>query len=96
MASKRYEELDFIKAVSIVLVVWCHQYLLPQGSFASNVSMLLSNAAVPCFFMCSGYVSASKPVSLKKQAGKIARTYAVFVAWRAIYYVFFSLPSIGP
>jgi len=89
MASKRFEELDFIKAISIIMVVGCHQHLLPKGSFLSNVGMMLCYAAVPCFFMCSGYVSAAKPVSLSKQLRRIFQTYAVFVLWRVLYYIFY-------
>lgn len=88
-AKKRYPELDFVKAIAIMMVVTCHYYQMPKGSFAGNVTRLLCHTAVPCFFMCSGYLSLFRPISLKKQVYKIAGTYGLIVAWRAFYYLFY-------
>ena len=62
----RFAFLDFIKAISIALVVFCHYVMIPSESVAGNILMLLAWGAVPCFFMCSGYVLLHKEAEYDK------------------------------
>ena len=89
MQAKRYEELDFVKAVAMMVVIYCHCFLLPTGSLAVNISMLMTASAVPCFFMCSGYVGVLKPVAPKQQLKKAGKIYLVIVVWKALYLAFY-------
>ena len=91
MASKRFEELDFIKAVSIFLVVFCHHQVVPADSFPGNLLMLLAWAAVPCFFLCSGYVMLSREETPEKALGRVRKTYSQMVIWKALYLAFYAL-----
>lgn len=50
--------LDFLKAIAITLVVFCHYVWIPDNSFLGNVLMLLAWSAVPCFFMVNGWTNA--------------------------------------
>ena len=44
--------LDFLKSVSMVLVVFFHNIQLNPDSIADNIFMMWGNAAVPSFFIC--------------------------------------------
>lgn len=87
----RFAFLDFVKAISIALVVFCHYVMIPSESVAGNILMLLAWGAVPCFFMCSGYVLLHKEETLKRSLLRTGRAYAVMVAWKLLYLLFFGL-----
>jgi len=72
MQQREYPFLDFIKAAAIVLVVLCHYADIPEGSMLGNQLMVLTSAAVPCFFMCSGYVMLFKEPDLKKTGKELS------------------------
>lgn len=90
MASKRFEELDFVKAAAIFLVVFCHHQVVPADSFAGNLLMLLAWAAVPCFFLCSGYVMLAREVTPGKALRKAAQTYGIMTVWKGLYLCFYA------
>lgn len=82
---------DMIKAVSILLVIFCHYVLLPSDSVVGNILMSLAWGAVPCFMMVSGaLMHNAKEFSWKKYALRICSVYGSFCVWRALYYVVFS------
>ena len=81
--------LDFIKAISIILVVFCHYVIIPNESVVGNVVMLIAWAAVPCFLMCSGYILLFKTEKLRKSISRILRTVFVMIAWKGLYYLFY-------
>ena len=92
MAGKRFEELDFVKAAAIFLVVFCHHQVVPADSFVGNLLMLLAWAAVPCFFLCSGYVMLHReetpdftfPIMLVIADGLIIERLKEFSAYRTL------------
>lgn len=81
--------LDFIKAIAIILVVFCHYVIIPNESIAGNVIMLIAWAAVPCFLMCSGYILLFKTEKLRNSISRILRTVFVMIAWKGLYYLFY-------
>lgn len=84
--NERIEYLDALKAVSMLLVIFCHYVMLPKGSLLGNVLMSLSWAAVPCFMMTSGILMHRKEVlEPKAYFRRLSRIYAAFVIWRLIY-----------
>lgn len=89
MAGKRFEELDFVKAAAIFLVVFCHHQVVPADSFVGNLLMLLAWAAVPCFFLCSGYVMLHREETPGKALKRSARIYAVMTVWKVLYLLFY-------
>ena len=90
----RFAFLDFVKAISIVLVVFCHYVLIPSESITGNILMLLAWGAVPCFFICSGYVLLHKEEPLKQSLMRPVRAYAVFVAWKVLYLLFLPMKIV--
>lgn len=80
---------DFLKAMAILLVIFNHNRQLNPNSVIDNFFMLLSNVAVPCFFMVSGGVFFHRPFDMKKHSLRMVSFYSVFVVWRAIYLLFF-------
>ena len=90
MASKRFEELDFVKAVSIFLVVYCHHQVIPADSFVGNLLMLLAWGAVPCFFLCSGYVMLNREEAPEKALRRVLKTYSTMIIWKALYLMFYA------
>ena len=88
--------LDFLKGISIILVVFFHNIRLNPDSFADSLWTLACHAAVPCFFMASGAVFFARPLNLRHHAARIIRTYFVLAAWRAVYLLFYGVfLSIG-
>ena len=82
--------LDYLKAIAITLVVFCHYVWIPDNSFWGNVLMLLAWSAVPCFFMVTGgLMHCMKDFVWKKYIRKILRTYIGLSAWKAIYLICF-------
>lgn len=85
MPKKRIEYLDGIKGFSILLVVFCHNVLLPYDSILSNVLMIICNTAVPLFLMVSGVLlNSAKSFSWKKHLVKMGKIYIVLSVWKAI------------
>lgn len=91
MAKRRLEDLDLVKAIAILLVVFCHLVSIPDESIAGNLLMLLAWGAVPCFMMCSGYVLLVRSEPLGVSLTRVARTYAAMVVWKLIYLAFYAL-----
>lgn len=87
--NERNLSLDFLKACAIFLVVFYHNSQLNPDSFIDNLSMLLPNAAVPCFFMASGAVFFNRPFRLPQHIVRIVRCYLVMVVWKALYLIFY-------
>lgn len=98
MTKSRDLSLDFLKGFAIVMVVFFHNIQLNPTSIADNLWMLACNAAVPCFFLVSGYLFFSRPFSLEKHIRRVLRFYLVVVIWRLIYlalYHFWGAPLTG-
>lgn len=83
--------LDFLKGISIMLVVFFHNARLNPDSFVDSLWMLACHAAVPCFFMVSGAVFFQKPFNMKRHLLRIVKTYLTLVAWRGIYLLIYGL-----
>lgn len=81
--------LDFLKGLSILMVVFFHNIKLNPASFLDNLCMLACSAAVPCFFLVSGALFFRRSFSLRRHIQKMARFYGVMVAWRALYLLFY-------
>lgn len=62
---KRIYYLDFIKSISIILVIFVH-YPWISSSPASNISMCLTIIGVPLFFMVNGATNVFKRIRYKK------------------------------
>lgn len=90
--------LDFLRAISIVMVVFFHNIELNPDSMVDNLFMLAGNAAVPCFFLISGALFFSRPFHFKNHLKRMLRFYIVYVIWRIAYlafYVFHGAPLDG-
>ncbi len=91
MSRERIDYLDFIKGISIALVVFCHQVTLPDDSILGNIFMAAAWAAVPCFFLVSGgLMHQSHKFGWKKYFFKLFRTYLILCVWKILYLIFFS------
>ena len=87
---ERIDYLDALKAICIILVVFCHSALLPENSVWGNVVMTLSWAAVPCFMMISGMLMHhSSSFQWKKYLWKVIKVFSVLCIWRLVYYIVF-------
>lgn len=81
----RVEYLDFLKAVSILLVVFCHQCFLSDDSIVGNLIMCAAWAGVPCFFLVSGaLLHAVESWSWKRYFKKLLTLCLVVLAWKVI------------
>lgn len=88
--AQRVFYLDLIKAVSVFLVVFCHNPALDPNSVSGNILMVLAFAACPLFFLCSGAVMiASGHFHWGRWARRLTSTYAVLVVWKFAYLLFF-------
>ena len=96
MKKKRIEYLDLLKAVSILLVVFCHYTMLPNETLAGNLIMSAAWGGVPCFFLASGGVMhRASTFRWKKYLHKLFQTYVVLVIWKVIYLlVYFRLREL--
>lgn len=91
MQTKRLDYLDFIKAVAICMVVFCHRVVIPEDSVAGAVCMMLICSAVPCFMMCSGYVLLFKQENAGRSFRRAGHVYLCMVVWKALYFFFFQM-----
>lgn len=87
---QRIEYLDFLKTISIFLVVFCHNVVLDQNSILGNIFMTIAWCACPLFFMCSGavYIS-SKTWSWAKWRKRLFKTYTLICVWKFLYFLFY-------
>ena len=91
MKTKRIEYLDFIKAIAIMLVVFCHKVALSDDSVIGNIMMAIAWAAVPnFFFVTGGLMHQSKQLDWRKHIRRILHAYGILCAWKVIYLIFFS------
>ncbi|MGN0158425.1 MAG: acyltransferase [Brotaphodocola sp.] len=81
--------LDFLKGISMIMVVFFHNIQLNPASFTDNLFMLAANAAVPCFFLVSGSLFFQRPFDLRKHIWRMIRFYLIVTLWRAIYLAFY-------
>lgn len=90
----RIAYLDALKAVSILLVVYCHSPLLSKETFAGNVMMTLAWAAVPCFMMVTGALMHSKKTfSWKKYLIRLLKVCISIFVWKIVYVIIFSIAA---
>lgn len=90
MNSSRIRCFDFIKGISILLVVFCHYVVLSKETIVGNVFMTLAWAAVPCFMMTSGALLHQKKYFLwRPYLYKLLKIYLVFSVWRGIYFLIY-------
>lgn len=88
MKKRRIEYLDAIKAISILLVVFCHFVLLSKETIIGNFLMSMSWIAVPCFMMVSGaLMHQSSSFSWKKHFFRLSKIYGVLCIWRLLYFL---------
>ena len=86
MKGQRIEYLDSLKAISILLVVFCHYVLLSQDTIIGNIVMALAWSAVPCFIMISGGLMHRNEIfSWKKHLLRIVKVYLSLVIWKGVY-----------
>ena len=90
MKRERIEYLDFIKAISIILVVFCHQVALSNDTIIGNIIMAMAWAAVPnFFFVTGGLLHQTQSLNWKKHIYRIIHTYTILCIWKIIYLIFF-------
>lgn len=88
---ERIEYLDLIKAISIILVIFCHKVTMPQDTILGNIIMAMAWAAVPnFFFVTGGLMHQSKELNWKKYLNKLLRAYLVLCIWKILYLFFYS------
>lgn len=94
---KRDVRLDFIRLISITLVITihvCNYYnrFLDDCSSSSFVFATLYNSlartCVPLFFMISGVLALNKPVDRSRQISKIVKFVKILVLWTLVYLAF--------
>ena len=95
--------VDFVKVIAIFLVVLLHSaapWLYRFGQISDfdwqigNIIDSATRVSVPLFFMSTGYLLLSKPVSLKTYFNKrVKRIVVPWLAWSCIYLVYKSLRS---
>ena len=92
---KRIVFFDFLKAICILLVIFCHFPMLPDKSVLGNVFMTISWSSVPCFMMVSGSImhQAQNDFSWKKHLLNQLKIYAVICIWRVVYLIAFCFGS---
>ena len=82
--SKRILYFDALETLSIFLVVSVHSVWL-NGNVPASISMSLSPAAVPVFFMVHGALLLRKDFSWKKHCIRMFKTIFQLLAWSTIY-----------
>lgn len=87
--SPRDLSLDFLKGISMLMVVFFHNLQLDPLSVIDNLFVLAANAAVPCFFLVSGTLFFAKAFDMKKHLKRCVQLYAVMVVWRVLYLCFY-------
>ena len=86
MKAERINSIDTLKTLSMFIVIFCHNPLLPQNSIIGNFIMLLSWAAVPCFMMASGVLVGRKVnADISWCIKRIIMIFIGIMAWRFIY-----------
>lgn len=78
---------NFLKTISIILVVYCHMPLL-NASWYNNYSQLLTFVAVPLFFMVHGAALFNKDFNGRKHLRRMVHFLTLSVFWRAVYLLF--------
>lgn len=81
---KRVLYFDALETLSIFLVVSVHSVWL-NGNVPASISMSLSPAAVPVFFMVHGALLLRKDFSWKKHCARMVKTIFQLLAWSTIY-----------
>lgn len=95
MKRERVAYLDTIKGISIILVVFCHNVLLPKETVLGAVLMAMAWAAVPCFFMVTGgLMHRPHRFDWGKLGWRIGKIYLCLCIWKALYLLWFS--QLGP
>lgn len=87
MEKKRIDFFDALKAICIVLVLFCHFPLLPDKSLLGNIFMTIAWCAVPCFMMVTGSIMhrPEREFSWKKHLRNQLKIYTVICVWRIVY-----------
>ena len=94
-ASPRDLSLDFLKGISIILVIFFHNLQLNPDSVVDNVFVVWGNVAVPTFFLVSGALFFTRPFCWKRHIRHILHFYLGMAAWKAVYlgiYYFLGVP----
>lgn len=86
--------LDFLKGVSIILVVFFHNLQLNPDSILDNIFMMWGNVAVPAFFLVSGALFFTRPFSWKHHIQHILRFYLALTGWKTVYLVIYHLGGV--
>lgn len=103
---ERKSWVDFVRATAIFLVVllhaaapWVYRYGL-ISEFDWQVGNIIDSAtrvAVPLFFMTTGYLLLSKPLTLKNYFSKrVSRIAIPWIAWSVIYLLYRNLLADNP
>lgn len=89
---KRIIWMDALKGFCILLVVYCHNVILPNKTIIGNLMMALATAGVPCFMMVSGALLHNTPsFSWQKYFQRLGKIYISLIAWRIIYLLISSI-----
>ncbi len=76
----------------MLLVIYCHDVLLPYNSVLGNLMMTLAWGAVPCFVMASGAVlHQSRQFTWKKHAKRLGSMYMTLICWRLLYLIVYRI-----
>lgn len=81
----RIRHLDMIKAAAIFFVLYDHGPLLPIGSVAACLSILVSELGPAVFFMVSGAVLLHREDAPASFFARIVKTYVIMVFWKLCY-----------
>ena len=103
---ERESWVDFVRATAIFLVVLLHAaapWVYRYGSITDfdwqigNIIDSVTRVSVPLFFMITGYLFLSRPLSLKAYFNKrVSRIAIPWLAWSIIYFIYKSLRSDTP
>ena len=85
-SNNRIAYFDYLKLISIILVIYVHMAWISESKF-SNLTMLLTIVAVPLFFMVNGALLFSKPLDIKKHYIKVVKLILTVIVWKLIIFV---------
>lgn len=87
MDKKRIFFLDFLRAIAIFFIIWCHTNNIEYSSILfEKIKWFLGKCGVPIFFMLSGYLAFPFNGNIKQYfQKKVRRILIPFIIWVLIY-----------
>ena len=93
---KKNEVINYLRCIATILVVLIHgsnifaYFNVDRSNVILNIFFIISNTAVPIFFLISGYLTfLKKEIDYKKYLNKKIKLLVLpYIIWTVIYYIF--------